>query len=145
MEQRLTLFTLGVDDLEKMNNFYQDVFGWQPVDSSTDDIVFYHLNGIQLALFGKKALAEDAGISAEGSGFRGFSFAHNLRSEEEVDALFKSLKSQEVHIVKEPESTAWGGYSGYFTDPEDNLWEVAFNPFMELNEDGSVVKPHSEY
>lgn len=139
MEQRLTLITLGVEDLDKVRSFYQEAFGWEPLENSNEDIVFFQLNGIQLALFGREALADDATVPARGSGFKGFTLAHNLRSEEEVDALFSELEAKGAKIVKKPHKVFWGGYSGYIADPEDNLWEIAYNPHMTYDKFGNVV------
>lgn len=139
MEQRLTLITLGVRNLEKMRSFYTETFGWEPLEHSNSEIVFFQLNGIQLALFGREDLAEDAEVDASGSGFKGFSLAHNLQSEEEVDRLFEKLESKGADIQKRPQKTSWGGYSGYIADPEDNLWEIACNPFMNYDEAGNVL------
>ncbi|NIW47177.1 MAG: VOC family protein [candidate division Zixibacteria bacterium] len=139
MQQRLTLITLGINNLEKMRSFYQNTFGWKPLENSSDQIVFFQLNGILLSLYGREALAEDAEVSSVGSGFKGFTLAHNLRSEEEVDQLFSELESKGAKIVKHPRKVFWGGYSGYIADPEDNLWEIAYNPFMEYDEAGNVV------
>jgi catechol 2,3-dioxygenase-like lactoylglutathione lyase family enzyme len=138
MQQRITLITLGVSDLKQSREFYENKFGWKPLPSSNDNIIFFQLNGIQLALFPAAALAEDAGISPAGSGFKKFSLAHNLRSEKEVDALIANLKANGVTILKEPQKVFWGGYSSYVADPDGNLWEFAFNPFMELDEEGNV-------
>ena len=139
MEQRLTIVTLGVDDLSRMRTFYTEVFGWTPIDDSSDRIVFFQLNGIQLALFGREALAEDARVDAEGSGFRSFTLAHNLRSEKAVDRQFDVFEANGVTIVKSPAKTFWGGYSGYIADPEENLWEIAYNPYMVYDDAGNVV------
>ena len=140
MEQRLTLITLGVDNHAMMRRFYTEVFGWEPIEASNDNITFFQLNGIQLALFGREELAEDASIHSEGSsGFRSFTLAHNVESEQEVDELFEELKDQGAEVAKKPEKTPWGGYSGYIADPEGNLWEIAYNPFMEYDEDGNVL------
>lgn len=139
MEQRLTIVTLGVDDLSRMRAFYMEVFGWTPTEDSSDRIVFFQLNGIQLALFGRQALAEDAHVNAEGSGFRSFTLAHNLRSEKAVDRQFDVFEANGVKIVKSPAKTFWGGYSGYIADPDGNLWEIAYNPYMEYDDAGNVV------
>jgi catechol 2,3-dioxygenase-like lactoylglutathione lyase family enzyme len=138
MQQRITLITLGVSDLKQSREFYENKFGWKPLASSNDNIIFFQLNGIQLALFPATELAEDAGISHAGSGFKKFSLAQNLRSEKEVDALIANLKANGVTILKEPQKVFWGGYSSYVADPDGNLWEFAFNPFMELDEEGNV-------
>ena len=83
-----------------------------------------------LSLYGRKALAEDATVSENGSGFKGFTLAYNTRSEDEVDKLIEGLRSKGVKIVKEPQKVFWGGYSSYISDPDNNLWEIAFNPYM---------------
>lgn len=138
LEQRLTILGLGVTDLKKANDFYENIFGWKKLDASNESISFFQLNGILLSLYPREKLAEDATISPEGSGFKAFSMAYNTRSEQEVDALIKNLKSKGVKIVKEPQKVFWGGYSSYIADPDENLWEIAFNPFLILNDDGSV-------
>jgi uncharacterized protein len=139
MEQRLTLITLGVSDLSRSKRFYEESFGWKPSPPSNDDITFYQLNGITLALFKDKALAEDATVPHEGSGFKKFTLAHNLRSEKEVDDLIQTLEEKGVTIIKRPHKVFWGGYSSYVADPDNNLWEIAHNPFMDLDEKGNVV------
>lgn len=139
MEQRLTLITIGVSNHQKMRRFYTEVFGWSPTEASNDDITFFQLNGIQLALFGEQELAKDANVLPEGKGFKKFTLAHNLQSKEEVDVLFEELKANGAEVAKRPEETPWGGYSGYIADPEDNLWEIAHNPFMEYDENGNVI------
>lgn len=141
MEQRLTLITIGAEDVQQLTSFYVDVFNWSPLPNSNEEITFFQLNGFQLGIFGREALAEDAQVSAEGGGFKGFSLAYNLQSKDEVDELFKELKSKSVNVLKEPQEVFWGGYSGYIADPEDNLWEIAFNPHMKFDEDGNVISP----
>lgn len=138
MEQRLTLITLGVRNLQRSRDFYQNIFGWQPMESSNESIVFYQLNGIQLALFPQESLADDAGVEADGKGFRGFSLAYNVRSEKEVDKLVASLEAKGVTVLKQPQKVFWGGYSSYITDPDNNLWEIAYNPFLPVDEKGNV-------
>lgn len=138
MDQRLSLITLGVTNLKKMRDFYTNQFGWQPMQE-TGDIVFFKLNGILLALFPTDELAADAGVPSDGSGFRGITLAHNLNSEEAVDQLFEKLSARGVKVVKRPEKVFWGGYSGYVADPENNLWEIAYNPFLELDTNGNIV------
>lgn len=130
MEQRITFITLGVSDLNVSTNFYETKFGWQRSDLSSDGIVFFSLNGIYLSLYPKHLLAEDAFVNPEGSGFKGFTMALNTRSEKEVDDIIEGLKKMDVKIVKEPQKVFWGGYSSYIADPDGNLWEIAFNPFL---------------
>lgn len=139
MEQRLTLITIGVNNLEEMHSFYRDKFGWKALDNSNESIIFFQLNGIQLALFGKEQLADDANIDFKGSGFKGFTLAYNFQSKKEVDELFSKLNSKGVNIVKSPQETPWGGYSGYIADPESNLWEIAYNPFMDYDDAENVL------
>ena len=92
-------------------------------------MAFFNLNGSWLGLYGRKALAEDAQVSAEGSGFRGVALAHNLHSEAEVDALLQQAVDAGATLVKPAQKVFWGGYSGYFADPDGHLWEIAYNPF----------------
>ncbi|MDX1636722.1 MAG: VOC family protein [Balneolaceae bacterium] len=138
MEQRLTIITLGVEDLTGMTAFYREVFGWEPTDDSNENITFFKLNGILLSLFGKEALADDAGVEAAGRGFKGFSLAHNVASDAEVDRVMSELEEKGVEIVRQPEKVFWGGYRGYIRDPEGHLWEIAHNPFLELDQQGNV-------
>ncbi|TPE45927.1 VOC family protein [Pontibacter mangrovi] len=130
MEQRLTIITLGVRNLQRAKDFYQTVFGWQPTEDDSESIVFFQLNGMQLALFPQESLADDAGVPSEGSGFKKFSLAYNVRSEQEVDELVAELEEKGATVVKRPEKVFWGGYSSYISDPDDNLWEIAYNPFL---------------
>jgi hypothetical protein len=134
MEQRITFITLGVNDLNTSIDFYENKFGWKRSEMSSGDIVFYELNGISLALYPLTELAKDATVDASGSGFKGFTIAHNTRSEEEVNTLIQSLREKGVQIVKEPQKVFWGGYSSYIADPDGNLWEIAFNPFLKMDE-----------
>ncbi len=138
MEQRATIIGLGVKNLEVSTNFYQEQFGWKLMAASNESISFFQLNGILLSLYPREKLAEDANVSHKGSGFKGFTLAYNTRSKEEVDSLFEDLKRKGVRIVKLPEEVFWGGYSGYISDPDDNLWEIAFNPFLTLDENGNT-------
>lgn len=139
MQQRLTLITLGVFDLRVSREFYEEKFGWKPLPSSNDDVVFFQLNGIQLSLFPAHSLAEDAGVNEQGSGFKKFSLAYNLSSEREVDELITELHSKGVKVLKKPQKVFWGGYSSYIEDPDGNLWEIAFNPFMTFDTHGNVI------
>lgn len=133
MEQRLTLITLGVKNLQRAKDFYIKVFGWQPTAASTDGIVFFRLQGLHLALFPQESLADDAGVAADGKGFRRFSLAHNVGSEQEVDELVAILEEKGATVLKRPEKVFWGGYSSYIADPDENLWEIAYNPFLPLD------------
>ena len=138
MEQRLTIITLGVSDLNKSTDFYESKFGWEKSELSNEYISFFTLNGIQLALYERNELAEDATVDSDGNGFKGFTLAYNTKSEKEVDQLIEKFKKKSVEIIKEPQKVNWGGYSGYVSDIDGNLWEIAFNPFLRLDEKGNV-------
>ena len=139
MQQRLTIIGLGVNDLAVSTEFYEKQLGWTKAKSSTDTITFFQLNGILLSLYPKDKLAEDATVDPAGSGFKGFSLAFNTRSKEEVDELIADFEQKGVTIIKRPEEVFWGGYSGYIADPDGHLWELAFNPFLTLDEAGNAV------
>lgn len=138
MEQRATIIGLGVSDLKKSSDFYENQFGWKKTASSNEDISFFQLNGILLSLYPREKLAEDAGVSAKGEGFNAFSLAYCTRSKEEVDQLIETLEKKGVEIVKKPEEVFWGGYSSYIADPDGNLWEIAYNPFLSLDKEGNT-------
>lgn len=140
MEQRLTIIGLGVNNLKESSKFYEEKFGWKKMKSSNDGITFFQLNGILLSLYPKDKLAEDATVNPEGHGFKGFTLAFNTRTKEEVDELIENLEAKGVKIVKKPEEVFWGGYSSYIADPDENLWEIAFNPFLPLDENGNTVE-----
>lgn len=127
MQPRISMITLGVSDLERSVAFYEKGLGFPRMESSPD-VAFFTLNGTWLGLFGRESLAEDARVSSEGNGFNAFSLAHNVTSEAEVDAIVQQAVSAGATLVKKPEKVFWGGYSGYFTDPDGHLWEVAHNP-----------------
>ncbi len=138
MKQLLNFITLGVDDLDKVKKFYQEKFGWTPLKDS-NGIAFFKLNGFILGLFPNNELAKDAGVPDDGRGFKRFTLAINFKTEQEVDKAFDDLKQKGVKIIKAPEKVFWGGYRGYIADIENNLWEIAYNPFLELDSEGNVV------
>lgn len=149
MDQRLSIITLGVHDLAKARAFYEGILGWHPTGDDAA-IAFYNVGSMMLALYPSHELAEDIGIAPNGShvdpqsnSYRGFTLALTLASPDQVDALFAELKSKGVSILKEPQPVFWGGYSGYFADPEGNAWEVAHNPFWEVGENGRPIAPGS--
>jgi catechol 2,3-dioxygenase-like lactoylglutathione lyase family enzyme len=127
MEPRISLITLGVADLARATRFYEECLGL-PRLNTPPSITFFELGRLWLALWPRENLAADAGLSAQGAGFAGFSLAHNVRSPNEVDTLLQHVASCGATIVKPGHATDWGGYSGYFTDPDGFLWEVAHNP-----------------
>ena len=132
MEQHINYITLGVADLAESRRFYREVFGWQDTADSNENIAFFQAgNALLLALFGKAALAHDAQIPEQSSGFPRFTLAHNVGSEAEVDALFAGFAATNINIIKAPQKVFWGGYSGYLADPDGFLWEIAFNPFLQ--------------
>lgn len=128
MKPRISMITLGVGDLEKAVRFYEEGLGF-PRMESPPTVAFFTLNGSWLGLYGREALAEDAQVSAQGSGFNSFTLAHNVESEAEVDALLAQAVSAGATLVKPGQKVFWGGYSGYFKDPDGHLWEIAHNPF----------------
>ena len=132
MEQHINYITLGVADLAESRRFYRKVFGWQETAGSNENIAFFQAgNALLLALFGQSALARDAQIPEQSSGFPRFTLAHNVGSEAEVDALFAGFAAKNANIIKAPQKVFWGGYSGYLSDPDGFLWEIAFNPFLQ--------------
>ncbi len=136
MEQRLSIVTLGVQDLARSRAFY-DRLGWEVAsEDGADGIVCYDLNGIGLALYPWEALADDAQVPAEGQGFRGIALACNVRSRQEVALVLAAAVDAGGTISKEAQDTSWGGLSGYFADPDGQLWEVAWNPHSPLGAKG---------
>ena len=127
MKPRISMITLGVSDLETSIKFYQEGLGF-PKMESPPGIAFFTLNGSWLGLYPRDSLAEDATISSDGSGFPGFALAHNVASDSEVDQVIEQAVSAGAALVKPPQKVFWGGYSGYFKDPDGFLWEVAHNP-----------------
>lgn len=129
MKPRISMITLGVGDLDRSIRFYEQGLGLPRMDSPPE-VAFFTLDGSWLSLFGRDALAEDAGIASDGGGFRGFSLAHNVGSEAEVDAVIAQAVAAGARLLKPGQKTSWGGYSGYFADPDGYLWEVAHNPLF---------------
>jgi catechol 2,3-dioxygenase-like lactoylglutathione lyase family enzyme len=140
MEPRISLITLGVADIARSRAFYE-ALGWTASGASKPEVVFFQGNGLALALYGRGALAEDAEAEDRPSGFSGITLAYNGRSEAEVDEVFALALKAGAQAVKIPRKTFWGGYSGYFADPDWHLWEVAFNPFFPLDEAGNLTLP----
>ena len=130
MEPRISIVTLGVSDLPRSVAFYRDGLGLTLYDENTESIAFFQNKGTWLALYPRDALADDIGIPTEGHGFSGVTLAHNLRSKEEVDELLDVAVAAGATLVKPAQDTFWGGYSGYFSDPDGYLWEIAWNPFF---------------
>lgn len=140
LPQRLSLVTLGVDSVQRSRAFYEGL-GFVVADAPADSVAFFDMGGVIFGLYGHQALAEDAGVDAVRSGFRGFSIAINLESETAVDETLTFVKNNGGTITKPPRKAFWGGYSGYFADPDGHLWEVAYNPFWPLDSEGRIKLP----
>jgi predicted lactoylglutathione lyase len=140
MEPRISLITLAVADLGRARAFYETL-GWRASGASTADVAFFQGNGLALALYGRAALAADAAVPDRPTGFSGVTLAHNARSKAEADAIFAEALSAGATSLKPPHETSWGGYSGYFADPDGHLWEVAWNPFFPLDPHGNLSLP----
>jgi predicted lactoylglutathione lyase len=138
--QRVTLITLGVADLARSKAFYA-ALGWQDAQPQEEGIVFFQINGLVLGLFGLGDLAKDQGRPDAMLGTGAMTLAQNFTSDAEVDAAFALALKAGATRLKTPEKVFWGGYSGYYADPDGHVWEVAHNPFWPLNADGSLTLP----
>lgn len=138
MEQRLSLITLGVTDLARARAFYEDGLGFAK-DNDEDDIAFYQLPGMVLALWSRAGLAEDMGLPDSGATFSGIALAQNVGSPDEVDAVIARAAEAGATVLKPATRTDWGGYSGYIADPDGHPWEIAHNPYWTVHEDGSTT------
>lgn len=140
MEQRISLITLGVGELERSIAFYERL-GWRRSASGAEGVAFFQAGGAVVALYPRNDLASDAGVSPDGSGFPGIVLAYNTRSREDVDAVLAETEAAGGNLVKAGTETFWGGYSGYFADPDGFLWEVAWNPGFPMDEHGNLQLP----
>ncbi len=140
--QRISLVTLGVADLDRARAFYEGL-GWQPAEL-TEGMICYQLHGQALMLFDRDALAEDQGRTGAALGTGAITLAQNFDSRDEVDAAYTAALAAGAEVLKHPEPVFWGGYSGYFADPDGHVWEVAHNPFWPLSSDGSLTLPVPE-
>ncbi|MEZ5957850.1 MAG: VOC family protein [Hyphomonadaceae bacterium] len=140
MEPRVSLITLGVADLGRSRDFYEKL-GFKVSSLGGDGVVFFQIGALALSLFPRERLAEDAKVSGEGSGFRGFTLAHNVRTREEVANVIAEAVRAGATLVKASEEAFWGGQSGYFADPDGHLWEVAWNPGAPLGPNGEFTLP----
>jgi predicted lactoylglutathione lyase len=136
LRQRVSLVTLGVEDLAEARAFYE-ALGWRSGAEPGDDVFFFQAGGMIVALWDRARLAEDSAI-ADGGGWGGVTLALNLGSPEEVDATIEEARNAGATIGREPAETFWGGYSGVFVDPAGHPWEVAHNPHWTITEDGGV-------
>lgn len=138
MEQRLSIITLGVADLDRAKAFYLDGLGWQAVAQPSEEICFIQMPGIAFSLYPLDKLAEDIGVDPLGKVPMGaVTLAHNTRTEAETDEVLAKAVAAGATLVKPAQKVFWGGYSGYFSDLDGHLWEVAFNPFATIADDGS--------
>ncbi len=142
MQPRLTLVTLGVADLPKARAFYE-AWGWTASSASQPGVAFFQANGLALALFGRADLAKDAHVDDTPTGFPAVTLAYNARSKAEADEVYARAVAAGARPVKPLQDAFWGGYSGYFADPDGHLWEVAWNPFFPLDEQGHLFLPDS--
>ncbi len=140
MRQKLNLITLGVRDVQKSIAFYEGL-GWKKSAASMDDFALFPLGGIVLALYPRNLLADDATVGEKGEGFTGITFSYNTVSQEEVDSVLAEVQKMGATLVKPAQKVFWGGYSGYFKDPDGNLIEVAHNPFWKLDSNFDVTLP----
>lgn len=140
MEARLSFVTLGVADVSRARAFYEKL-GFKASSASNANVTFFDAGGVVLALFGRDALAADAGVPNDGRGFPGVAMAHNVRTESEVAAVLAEAEAAGATILKPSQRAFWGGQTGYFTDLDGHVWEVAYNPFMPLDEQGFVTLP----
>ncbi|MCP1198430.1 VOC family protein [Notoacmeibacter sp. MSK16QG-6] len=140
LPSRLTMVTLGVTDIARSTAFYEKL-GWKKSSASNESVSFFHMAGTKLGLFGRTDLAEDAHVANTETGFSGVALAINFDSEREVDAAFDHAVSVGATPAKRPEKVFWGGYSGYFADPDGHLWELAHNPMAPLDDNGNMRLP----
>jgi len=144
MEQRISLITLGVSDVNRSRRFYEQL-GWH--GHEVEQTIFFQAGCMVLTLWSREKLAVDAGIGyvgGDGGGFRGVVLAHNVRTEGEVTEVIAAAEKAGGRVTRQPQATFYGGYAGYFSDPDGHLWEVAYNPSFALGEDGSLTLPDFE-
>jgi len=139
MDQRLSLVTLGISDLDRARAFYE-ALGWSTGAEEGDDVVFFQTGGMVVALWSREKLAEDSAVT-DSPGWSGITLAYNTRSTEEVDQVIDEAREAGATIGREPAETFWGGYSAVFIDPDGHPWEVAHNPRWTIEEDGSTRLP----
>lgn len=140
MRQTISFITLGVADLARSRAFYA-ALGWRESSGSQAEVAFFDAGSVVFGLFQRAALAADANVAPAGSGFPGFTLAHNVESESAVDRLLAEAEAVGASIVQPAGKVFWGGYRGYFADPDGFLWEVCWNPFFPLDEQGKVCVP----
>jgi catechol 2,3-dioxygenase-like lactoylglutathione lyase family enzyme len=141
MGPRIHIVTLGVSDLARSRRFYEEWLGWKASSASNEHFVIFKSEGSLLALFPEKALAQDANVDPIRKGFRGISLAHNVAEKHEVETVLRKAEAAGAKIEKVAQDVFWGGHSGYFSDPDGHLWEVAWNPLWPIQKDGSIQLP----
>ena len=140
MDQRISIVTLGTDDLPRAVAFWE-AMGWPRRAKAFDSIAMFQCGGVAFALYPFDKLAKDCGMTDRGPGFGGFTIAHNMASKAEVDALLATAVANGATLQVPAHEAFWGGYSGYFRDPDGHPWEVAYNPFVPMGPDGSLILP----
>lgn len=138
--QRLSLVTLGVESVARSRAFYEGL-GFRPAEFDNAEVAFFDMNGVILALYGREPLALDAQVPGDGHGFRAMALAMNLINEAAVDAALREIADKGGRITRPAHKAFWGGYSGYFADPDGHLWEVAYNPHWPMNGEGRPQIP----
>jgi len=141
MQARLSLVTLGVRDLARAREFYCEGLGFKASSAGNEHVTFIQAGAVVLGLWSREELAKDARVADSAPGFSGVSLAQNYGSKAEVDEALETARRAGATVLKPAEEVFWGGYSGYFADPDGHLWEVAFNPFWPLDERGNVTLP----
>ena len=138
MDQRISLVSLGVDDLGRATAFY-DALGWR--GQEVEETVFFQAGPVVLVLWARAKLAADSGLPDDGRGFDGVTLAQNVRSADEVDAIVAAAAEAGATVTRKPAATFYGGYAGVFLDPDGHAWEIAHNPGFTITDDGAVVLP----
>jgi len=138
MDKRLGALTLGVRDLARARRFYEDGLGWAR-DGGEDDIAFYQCNGFVLGLYEWAKLADDAGVGADGSGFRGVALAYCVRAPEDLERVLAAAQAAGATMLVPARDAFWGGRDGYFADPDGHLWQVQWNPHLEITDRGECL------
>ncbi len=137
MDQRVSLITLGVADLERARRFYE-ALGWDSPSVPEDGVVFFQCGGLVLALWSRSSLADDSTV-VDGGGWGGVTLAYNVGAAEEVDTVLEEARAAGATIGRAGAATVWGGYSGVFIDPDGHPWEVAHNPFWTIGPEGAIT------
>lgn len=140
IHQRVSLLTIGAKDLPNLRAFYKRL-GWEETETSSDNYAVFKTAGVLLSLFPLEELAKDAGVELIDSskGYKGVTFAINVDTPEQVDVAIETIKAAGAKILREPSDAFWGGRTAYFADPENNLWEIAWNPTSVFDERGSML------